>query len=329
MAVNMSMARVEALVAARRFLEAAQLLSGAAGHGDAAALHMLAMWCITGDILTRDLPLARMLMAQAGEAGSREALLLSATFEANGLGGAADWPKAMALLTRLAPSFPQVRHQIRLIEAMDLTPAGDPRKPMEADQLSASPEVYALRGFMGREECTYLLQAAEPLFRPSVVVDPRSGRMIAHPVRVSEAAVFGVTQEDPVIAAINRRIAAASATAAPQGEPLQILRYRPGGEYKAHMDALPAEPNQRIYTMLVYLADDYDGGETHFLRTGLSYRGRPGDALLFRNVTAAGAADPMTQHSGLPVTRGVKLLASRWIRARPFVFPPPRPLLAM
>ena len=56
---------------------------------------------------------------------------------------------------------------------------------------------------------------------------------------------------------------------------------------------------------------------------------RDTDALLFRNVTQDGAADPMAQHAGLPVTRGVKLIASRWIRARPFAFPPPSPLLAL
>jgi prolyl 4-hydroxylase len=52
-----------------------------------------------------------------------------------------------------------------------------------------------------------------------------------------------------------------------------------------------------------------------------------GDALLFRNADADGRPDPLALHSGLPVTRGVKYLASRWIRAEPFHYPPPRPLL--
>jgi prolyl 4-hydroxylase len=329
MAANPVMAEVEALLAARRFAEAAQRLSSAAAAGDAAALLAFAMWRIAGDIVRRDLPQARALMARAAAAGSRDAALLSATFDANGLGGAADWPAAMARLSALATAFPHVRRQLRLLDAMDLTPAGDPRALPQPEPLSEAPHVRAFPGFLSREECTYLVQSAEPLFRPSLVVDPASGRMVAHPIRVSEAALFGVTHEDPVIAAINRRIAAASGTTAAQGEPLQILRYRAGGEYKAHMDALPAEPNQRTHTLLVYLADTYQGGETHFLRTGLSYRGRTGDALLFRNVTEDGAADPMAQHAGLPVTRGVKLVASRWIRARPFAFPPPRPLLAL
>jgi len=79
--------------------------------------------------------------------------------------------------------------------------------------------------------------------------------------------------------------------------------------------------------MLVYLNDDYEGGETVFLRTGLRFKGKKGDALLFRNALPDGRADEMAQHAGLPVTVGEKIIASRWIRARPFAFPPPRPLL--
>jgi prolyl 4-hydroxylase len=93
------------------------------------------------------------------------------------------------------------------------------------------------------------------------------------------------------------------------------------------MDALPAEPNQRILTALVYLSDDYEGGETTFPHIGLSFRGRTGDALIFRNAGPDGRPDPLSLHAGLPVTKGIKYLASRWIRAKRFAFPPPRPML--
>ena len=112
-----------------------------------------------------------------------------------------------------------------------------------------------------------------------------------------------------------------------QGETLQLLRYAPGAQYRAHFDALAGEANQRVATVLVYLTDDYEGGETQFVRTGLAYRGRKGDALLFRNVDAGGRPDPMALHAGLPVTRGVKIIASRWIRAARFTYPPPRPVV--
>jgi prolyl 4-hydroxylase len=187
--------------------------------------------------------------------------------------------------------------------------------------------VAAAEGFMSKAECAYLIEAAEPMLQPSVVADPATGRMVAHPVRTSDAAMFGVHSEDLVVNALNRRIAALSGTRLDQGEPLQVLRYRPGAEYKPHLDALPAESNQRILTVLVYLSDDYQGGETHFPGTGLSFRGRSGDALLFRNAGADGRADPLALHAGLPVVSGTKYLASRWIRADRFTYPPPPPLL--
>ena len=102
------------------------------------------------------------------------------------------------------------------------------------------------------------------------------------------------------------------------GEPLQILRYRPGQEFKPHRDCTEDVANQRILTMLIYLNEDYSGGETFFLKTGLKVRGRRGDALLFRNADDNGAPDMDTLHAGLPVQSGEKYLASRWIWRRRF-----------
>jgi prolyl 4-hydroxylase len=119
-----------------------------------------------------------------------------------------------------------------------------------------------------------------------------------------------------LIHALNQRIAAATATAAAQGEPLQVLRYDVGQEFRPHSDALSHDPNQRVLTTLVYLNQGYEGGETAFVQTGLAFRGAPGEALIFRNVDARGRPDPRATHAGLPVRRGVKFLASRWIRAR-------------
>jgi prolyl 4-hydroxylase len=155
------------------------------------------------------------------------------------------------------------------------------------------------------------------------VVDNRTGRQIQNPVRTSDGAGFPWPLENPAVHALNRRIAAISGTAVDQGEPLQVLRYRPGQEYKSHVDAIPGFDNQRFLTMLVYLNDNYKGGETRFVKTGLSVKGRKGDALLFRNTTPDGRSDPMAEHAGLPVKGGVKLLASRWIRQRTFVAPDP------
>jgi prolyl 4-hydroxylase len=327
MAPGGTIGQVEALLGARRFAEAARLLLAAAEAGEAKAIVELAHWRIAGNLIRRDLAEARRLLGVAAGKGDDEAASLHAGFLAGGVGGDDDWPTALAELRGLAERRAPAAAQLRLIEAMELDADGFPVRPVETERLSESPYVVAAPGFMTEAECRYLRAAGKPDLQPSAVVDPATGRMVPHPVRSSDAAMFGVYAEDPAVNALNRRIASASGTRLDQGEPLQLLRYRPGGEYKPHMDALPAEPNQRVLTMLVYLSDDYEGGETSFPRTGLSFRGRTGDALFFRNAGADGRADPLALHAGLPVTRGTKYLASRWIRAGKFTYPPPKPLL--
>ena len=319
--------RVDGLLAERRFEEAARLLFAAAGSGETAAIRELAHWRIAGNLIRRDLAEARRLFGLAGGRGDDQSALLHSAFLAGAVGGPDDWPGALASLRALAKREARAAAQLRLIEAMDLGADGFPKRPIEPRRLSEAPYAASAPAFLTEAECDYLKAAAEPALQPSVVVDPVSRRMVPHPVRKSEGAVFGVLAEDLVVNAINRRIAALSGTRTDQGEPLQLLRYRPGGEYKPHMDALPAEPNQRVLTVLVYLSDDYEGGETAFPNCGLSFRGRTGEALLFRNSGADGRPDPLSLHAGLPVTRGAKYLASRWIRAEKFTYPAPRPIL--
>jgi prolyl 4-hydroxylase len=162
------------------------------------------------------------------------------------------------------------------------------------------------------------MKVSEPALGPSLVVDPMTGREIQNPVRSSFGMNFGPMQEDLVINAINRRIAAATGTRPATAEPLYILRYTPGQEFKPHFDALPGVRNQRMWTALCYLNDGYSGGDTEFPELGITVRGQAGDMLFFRNADAEGRGDPRTKHAGLPITAGVKWLASRWIRQRDF-----------
>jgi prolyl 4-hydroxylase len=109
-----------------------------------------------------------------------------------------------------------------------------------------------------------------------------------------------------------------SGTTEAQGEPLSVLRYVPGQEYKLHHDCLPGEPNQRVSTFIAYLNDSYTGGATQFPAADIEYRGDIGDAILFRNVQPDGSVDTRSQHAGLPVTQGEKWICTRWIRRTDF-----------
>ncbi|CAL1549051.1 unnamed protein product [Lymnaea stagnalis] len=105
------------------------------------------------------------------------------------------------------------------------------------------------------------------------------------------------------------------------------MHYAVGQEFSVHHDFLdPAQPGpaadiarrgQRMGTFLIYLNDDYEGGETAFPRAGIAHRGKAGDALFFANVTPDGRPDPLTLHAGKPPTAGEKWIFSQWIRDRP------------
>lgn len=319
--------QAEALAAAGRIGDGYRLLSDPAATGDADALVALASWRLSGALIRRDLSEARKLFGLAGDLGHEEAAAIHIAMLANGAGAGRHWHDALTRLDRRATRIAAARRERDVIAAMDLDADGAPLMKPQGEPLSTSPHVALFRGFLTEAECRYLIDTATPLLRPSVVVDPRTGQLILDPVRTSAAAAFPFVLESPAIHAINRRIAAASGTAVAQGEPLQVLRYRPGEEYKPHSDALPGTANQRILTFLIYLNDDYDGGETVFVSSRLKVRGRAGDGILFRNVDMGGKPDMAARHAGLPVARGEKFLLSRWIRAASLDLtgPPGRP----
>ncbi len=307
----------ERLAAAGRGEEALALLRDRAADHDAEAAFVLGVWCATGREQPRDLAAARALFGQAADAGDAQAERVLVNFLASGTGGPRRWPEALDRLRRIAERDGHAAKQMALVAAMALDAEGAPQDVPAAERLSIAPDVRHLPGLLSAAECDYLVRAALPLMRPSLVVDEASGARIRHPVRTADAALFTWALENPAVHALNRRIAAASGTNAVQGEPLQVLRYAPGQEYRRHLDALAGLDNQRAWTMLVWLNEDYGGGETVFPDANISFRGRRGDAMLFGNL-AEGRPDPLSAHAGLPVTHGTKFLASRWIRERTF-----------
>lgn len=80
-------------------------------------------------------------------------------------------------------------------------------------------------------------------------------------------------------------------------EQLKIYRYEVGQEFKMHKDApFVRNENERSFlTMLIYLNNDYEGGETFFLDG--TVKGSTGQCVVFRQSMA---------HAGLKVKSGVK-----------------------
>ena len=190
------------------------------------------------------------------------------------------------------------------------------------------PVVAVLANVLDAEECDALIEAAKPRLRASTVVDPLSGKDRIADHRSSEGMFFGLG-ESPLIARIERRIAVLTGKPVENGEGLQLLRYPVGAESTPHFDYLMptndanresvARSGQRISTLILYLNDVPEGGETCFPHLGLSVVPQRGHALYFEYANDEGHTDPLSLHAGAPVLAGEKWIATKWTRQRKFV----------
>lgn len=102
-------------------------------------------------------------------------------------------------------------------------------------------------------------------------------------------------------------------------ESLQVIRYKDGEQYTPHHDwVVPPIQHRfqptRFATLLMYLNDDFGGGETNFPRAvtsnqhdGVSIAPVKGSAVLFYNVLPDGNFDDLSQHGSSPVAHGTKV----------------------
>lgn len=103
-----------------------------------------------------------------------------------------------------------------------------------------------------------------------------------------------------------------------------LLRYRVGGTYGKHADSDGYEREtgrwyrscDRDVSALIYLNDDYEGGELLFNRLHYTYRPQAGDLVLF-------PSGNLFLHQSVPITRGTKYSLVSWaaLKASPKLFP--------
>jgi prolyl 4-hydroxylase len=190
----------------------------------------------------------------------------------------------------------------------------------------ALPRVVLFGGLLSDEECEALIALAAPRLARSETVDNATGGSEVNAARTSDG-MFFERGEAPLIERIEQRIAELVGWPVERGEGLQILRYRPGAEYRPHHDYFdPAHPGtarilerggQRVGTVVMYLNTPEGGGATTFPDVGLEVAPVRGNAVFF----SYDRAHPSTRtlHGGAPVTAGEKWVATKWMREGVFV----------
>jgi tetratricopeptide (TPR) repeat protein len=340
--VGAQRALADSLDAAGRHTDAIDWLARAAQTGDVEALTQIGLRLLIG----KDAPLlpndgARML-ANAADLGGVEAMERMAVLIGGGFYARQSWAVALDLLAKAAAAGSLTSQaQLELLAAREAN--GDDwsrlagsvdmahwTKPAETRTLSDSPRILAVSAVIPPEVCDWVIAQSASRLAPAELYDPKTGRpMQSTETRLNRIAHFNLAGVSLAHMFVQARMAATIGAPMQLLEPFAVLHYATGEEYGEHYDYLdPAIPayaaelahrGQRVATCLIYLNDDYEGGETEFPQLGIKFKGGKGDALIFFSADAAGRPDPRTVHAGRTPTSGEKWLLSQFFRNRPVV----------
>lgn len=248
----------------------------------------------------------------------------------------------MPLFSRNMPSAwnkrkPMAVSDVEGLANHDLYVPDDPRA-LNPNGFDVS-EVHEFDGFLSSKECDEIIEYARrnDVVQPSKVVCDKDHDCF-NEARTSRN---GFVKDDalPIAKRVSERVSKILGIHTSHFEDLQVVHYRPGQQYKAHYDACVGDDpqkcdrnvkasGQRYATFIIYLNDDFTGGETEFpKRVGPTAQGGPlritpkrGKAALFFNLDDAlvNVRDD-SFHAGLPPTTGEKWMCNKWIRTGPLV----------
>jgi hypothetical protein len=266
------------------------------------------------------------------------ALLRCAVLTAEGVGCEQNWPEAIALLRRAAEAgHESAQRQLRLLAggadssdwraleaAVDLDVLLQP-KPLE--RLTDRAGIGVSKGFAPPGMSDWIIELSRNSLALAKTFDPVTRQAVPDEGRTALDAALDANARDVICAVFEERAARLTGLPVVCHEGPSVISYETGQEYRAHYDFIPQQSlendpqqrrrGQRHVTVVTYLSDDFDGGETFFIKLDLKVKPAKGDALVWMNVLPNGSPDPATLHAGLPPTRGRKWILSQWIRNQP------------
>jgi len=110
-------------------------------------------------------------------------------------------------------------------------------------------------------------------------------------------------------------------------EAYNLIKYSKGGKYDFHHDAFNmddpehfkiSEGNNRLYSVIIYLNDNFTGGNTSFFHINRIVKPEIGKVLIFKNLHSDGTFNNDYWHTGEAVASGEKWILTTWVRQKPF-----------
>jgi hypothetical protein len=182
-------------------------------------------------------------------------------------------------------------------------------------------QIYTIDDFLSGAECDALVRIIDQHLRPSTVTIEGTDKAF-RTSRTSDLSLL----HNPVVAAIDEKISRTLGIHQAYAEGNQAQRYDVGQEFKAHTDYFEPGTDEfatyggrqgnRTWTFMVYLNEGMEGGGTRFFALDRTFMPKLGQAVVWNNLHPDGTPNRETLHAGTPVTRGHKIIITKWFRAR-------------
>lgn len=173
------------------------------------------------------------------------------------------------------------------------------------------PLIMILENVLSHEECDALIALAKDRLQRA-----KTGKShIESEIRTSSSMFFEQSENDTV-RIVEARVSELMNIPISHAEPLQILHYNSGEQYHPHYDYFTSgnPVNNRISSLVMYLNNVDEGGETYFPSLHFSVTPKKGSAVYFEYFYNDNRLNELTLHAGNPVIVGEKWVATQWMK---------------
>jgi hypothetical protein len=194
---------------------------------------------------------------------------------------------------------------------------------VEIEYIHKEPTIALFHNILSEKECDDLVNhyKKNQQIRDAQVYDDTTGESKNSDVRTNK--LIGVDYgTNSIITKLEKRISDITRLDVRHGESIQLLFYSVGEKYTPHDDffrsskgsSRTTQYGQRIASIVTYLNDVEEGGETNFPFLDIMVKPKKGMSIYFEYTDDKANTTTQCRHESLPVISGEKWVATKWLR---------------
>ena len=190
---------------------------------------------------------------------------------------------------------------------------------IKSKEICSSPKIIIFKKLLDTQSCIEIIKEFSPRNSPSYVTD--GNKVSKSKFRSSSSSL--IKKEEEKIYQLRKKTCSLLNWNFEDSERFQFITYKKGEKYAPHFDAFDLnqmkkisnrKTTQRIHTNIIYLNENFEGGDTYFPKLGISIQAEAGMMLSFENcIGKTNFINPFSIHESLPITKGKKNILITWL----------------